>query len=481
MLRIAPLLACAALGGRVAAEPIAATEPPAREPAPPIAAPVAPHELTAADVASAPYPGDESGRTDEPDRDSLPRRAGRLALFPVRLGLNLGLAPVRGLLWAQDRYHLDELYFRAFYNADRTIGLYPTASYAAGYGFDAGAAFKDSEMFGRGETLTLDAVTGALVGDDYHESAHAAFHTGRRLGRVQVGVETGFERRPTDPFYGIGNADVAPQPAAAVDPRRDAAAVPTSYRYQEARAAAYADARITGALHVRALGTVTEHAFSRSTSDAAIDAVYDPAGLVGWPGFASAYGELEVRFDQRGRASSWEPAELHTEGWLVAAALGRSHRLDGGPDFWRGTAEVQQYLRLARGPRLLALRLRGEAVSGAVGEVPFSQLPTLGGGEFLRGYEFQRFRDRAAAVASVEYIWDLAHWVDAVLFVDAGRVYSSMSAIGVDRLRVGFGAAIRIFDESHFLCEVGVASSIDGGFFLNFSFNRVFHATPRWR
>jgi len=113
--------------------------------------------------------------------------------------------------------------------------------------------------------------------------------------------------------------------------------------------------------------------------------------------------------------------------------------------------------------------------------VPFSQLPTLGGGEFLRGYEFQRFRDRAAAVASVEYIWDLAHWVDAVLFVDAGRVYSSMSAIGVDRLRVGFGAAIRIFDESHFLCEVGVASSIDGGFFLNFSFNRVFHATPRWR
>ena len=82
---------------------------------------------------------------------------------------------------------------------------------------------------------------------------------------------------------------------------------------------------------------------------------------------------------------------------------------------------------------------------------------------------------------SVQYIWDLAHNVDAYLFVDAGRVYSSVEDLTFDRLRVGYGLGIELHDNDDFLSEVSFASSLDGGFLVSLSFNPVLDARPRWR
>ena len=474
---------CAPLAARAQAiassETPAANEaksPPATEPPPP-----APRDATAADVANAPLPGDESGRTDPSETDSLARQIGRGVLYVPKLAVELALAPLRAGVWAEDRYQLDDLYYRTFYNADRTIGLYPTGTYASGYGITAGARFSDHDLLGDGELLALQATTGEIDGESYHESLLAQLNTGRRLGRVQLGAEGSFDRRPNDPFYGIGNADVAAPLAMPVDPRTSDFAASTRYRYQEGRVATYLDARVIDSVHARFTGALADHAYERSLTGPAIDEVYDPAGLVGWTGFANAYGELELRIDKRRRASIWEPHDLHAEGWLAAVAVGRVHELDSGPDFWRGSAELQQFIRFGNGPRMLALRARGEAVSGSTSEVPFSELPMLGGGDFLRGYDFARFRDRVSLLGSAEYVWDLAHWFDAALYVDAGRVYSSVSAIDADHLRVGYGLALEIYDDNSFLFEASVSSSIDGGMFLNVMFNPVFDNRPRWR
>jgi len=475
------LVVVAVLARTATAEPIASTELTTHDTLPPLPPAPPPRELTAADVALSPLPGDESGRTDDLPTDSAFRRIARIALFPAHLAVDAALLPVRAAVYAQDRYHLADLYYRTFFNADHTIGLYPTVTYASGYGIDAGVRFKDTELFHQGEALVLQVTTGSVTGDTYHESARAALDTGRRLGAIQLGTDVDFERRPSDPFYGIGNANLGAAPASASDPRNDATAVSTRYRYQELRASAFGDVRIAGALHVRATGAISDQAFERSTTGPAIDGIYDPAGLVGWPGFANAYGELELRIDERRRATPWEPHDLNSEGWLAAVSLGRVHELDGGRDFWRGTVELQEFIRFAMGPRLLALRLRGEAVSGTASEVPFAELPALGGGDFLRGYDFQRFRDRVAALGSAEYVWDLAHWFDAAVFVDAGRVYSSLSTLSVDHVRIGYGAAIQFYDDRSFLFELSIASSIDGGIFLNLSLNALFNAKPRWR
>lgn len=217
---------------------------------------------------------------------------------------------------------------------------------------------------------------------------------------------------------------------------------------------------------------LTDLELGKSTSGNPIDMSYAPDGLVGFDrGVRQVYAELELRFDSRRASSEWEPPDVHSTGTLASLSLGRLTALDGA-DFWRSGVEVQQYLRIAKGPRLLSVRVRGDAVSGTRDEVPFLQLPALGGGAFLRGYARDRFRDRVAAVASVAYEWDLSRFTAAYLFVDAGRVFSALDNITFDNLRVGYGVGAELHNYRAFVLEGSLATSLDGGVFFNLSSTR---------
>src|SRR4051812_11263221 len=126
--------------------------------APPAAAQPAPAPAPApADLTGAPLPGDESGRIDAWDRDSTARRALRGVLYVPKVLVEIVLAPVQLPVWAYDRYHLSDLYYRIFYNEDRTIGLIPTASYATEFGFTVGAKFVATDLLGERENLWASA------------------------------------------------------------------------------------------------------------------------------------------------------------------------------------------------------------------------------------------------------------------------------------------------------------------------------------
>lgn len=457
------------------ADPVAAvvTTPPGTER---VTAPEpAPH--TAASVVGAPVPGDESGRIDDRPGDGVWRRLARDLLAVPRVLFEVIDAPVRGALWANTRYHVQDVYFRVFFNDARTIGLYPTVSFDTGFGYNVGAAFVDRDLFGAREHLALAASTGG----EYRAKLSVSAGTGRRLGdALELAAAASFIRRPNDRFYGIGNADLGPAPSAPVDPRVDPTAIETHYRQQVARAALTADLH-TDHLHMRTTGALIALQIGASTDQPAIDEIYDPAGLVGLGGVHHAYGELEVRWDTRGRGSRWDSPEVYSAGQLAAAFVGRVHRLDGGDDFSRYGLELQHLLRLAAGPRVLAARLHAEAVTGTLDQVPLTELPSLGGASFLRGYPADRFRDRVAVLGSLAYQWDLAMFLDASLFVDAGRVFPSLRDLPLDHPRVGYGVAIALHSEHDFLLEGSVASSIDGGVFLNLTFNRALDAHRRWR
>lgn len=436
--------------------------------------------LTAADVTGAPVPGDESGRTDPDGGDSAMRRGLRGVLFVPKVAVDVALSPLRLSAWAYDRYHLDELYDRVFFNDARTIGLIPTAAFDSGFGLSAGARFVDRDLLGAREHLSIEAKAGGR----YSQVYKAQLHSGDRLGdRLGVELDGQYEQRPKDPFYGIGDNDVSAVPAAPVDPAMTTVAVATRYRERIARVAGVIDVRMVDRFHLRSASELTDRTFAESDASAGvpIGQVYDPATLVGWGGVRYAYSELELRFDSRGRANDFEPEPFYSLGSLAAVFGGRVHRLDHAPDYWRYGVDLQHFLRLDDGPRVLALRLRGEAVSGTRAEVPFTELPQLGGADDLRGYTTDQFRDRILTIGSVEYEWDLSTLLSASLFVDAGRVFGSLDDFGVGHMRVGYGIALGGHSEHIFGFRGSLASSIDGGLFLNLSFNQVFALDERVR
>lgn len=454
--------------GREGREPIVAPAPrPVREP-------------TATDVAGAPIPGQESGRLDrDDDHDSPQRLIGRGFLFLPRIAIMAAVAPIRAGIWANAHYRIDERAHDTLFNKPRTMGLYPTLGYASSYGVTIGARFVDRDLFGGGEQLSFTA----MAGGQFRRLFEASFRTGDLPGeRVHLELKGLYDRRSKERFYGIGNGDEAREGGAEgtpIDPRIDPTSVETRYGQQLLRATAIADLRIAGDLHLLGSGALSRFLISRGEGGPPIDEVYLPDALVGWSGTDDVYTELELHWDSRRSVSAWEPRPIYTAGWFAGAYGGRVHRLDGGPDFWRYGGEVQRFMRIGRGPRVIAARVHAEAVSGSRGEVPFYLLPGLGGSRLLRGYETERFRDRIAAVGSLDYEWDLSQLFSARLFADAGRVYASADELTAEGLRVAYGVGIDMHTQSSFWLRTSLASSIDGGVFLNLTFEPVFEIPRR--
>lgn len=404
--------------------------------------------------------GAESGRVDGMDESpSTARLVGRSLLFVPRTVVDVVALPVRGGLYLLDRFQLVDRWKRIFFNDALTMGLYPTVQIDSGYGLNAGARFVHRDLFGKHEHVALRANTGGR----FHERVAASARTGDRLGeRIALEVGGELERRPKDAFYGIGN---------------DAPGIEGRHRQQLLRATAALDVRTIGALHARFAGSVSDLEYGVSDEGMPIDLAYDPMTLPGWDGVRNVYNEVELKWDSRGPASKWESPALMSSGFLGAAFAGHVHQLGALSDYWRYGLDLQHFAWLGIGPRVLVTRLHVESVTA--GDVSFTELPQLGGKMWLRGYDADRFRDRIAALGSLEYQWDLSRHVNAGLFVDVGRVYSDWSALSFDELRVGYGIDIQIQSTKSFIAEASVASSKDGGVFFNLAFDPVFTISPR--
>lgn len=442
---------------------------PARAEEPPPEAP-----RTAADVDGAPRPGEESGRIDDPDPGpSTAVVAGRAALWVPRLALELAFAPVRAGIYATEKYDVVDRLYELFYDDTHTFGIHPTADIHTDFGATFGARAVHRNLFGAREHVSLRAAFGGR----YRELVKASLRSGHRLDPIEVELVGEIDRRPEEPFYGIGNLD-AGSIEMPIDPRTAPVAIETRYRQQLARAATRVGLRVAPHLHLQAAGSLTDLDFAPSEDGPPIDEVYMIEGMIGYDGLLLGYTELELRWDSRRAQAPWDPPAIHSRGTFAAAFAGRSTNVRDGGGFWRGGVDLQRYWRLADGPRTLITRLYGEAVGGP-DAIPFVELPMLGGKTLLRGYPTDRFRDRIAALGSVEYQWDLARRLSASAFVDAGRVYESARDVELDGMRLGYGIGLQGHTSHAFLVRASIASSIDGGVFLHFSFDPVFELRPR--
>lgn len=116
---------------------------------------------------------------------------------------------------------------------------------------------------------------------------------------------------------------------------------------------------------------------------------------------------------------------------------------EAGTHFWRLEAEAQRFFTLFWRERVLALRARLDRVLAlGSGEIPYADLPALGGSQRLRGYHRGSLRGQGALLLSAEYrypIWDT--W-NAFLFWDEGQVFDKYGQVEPGRFHSAYGAGV---------------------------------------
>jgi hypothetical protein len=462
----------------------AEAQPPPRVVTPPKREqPSQPQAHDAASVRHAPSQAQVTGiARGEPDSTGNNLRVvPRVLLFPGRVVIAIVDAPMRGSFWLYERFQLRERFKAIFFNDTGTVGLYPVAFVETGFGLNAGARFIHRALYRKASLRAR-----ASFGGRFRQIYALKLGSGEIFSdRIELELEAEHEIRPKDRFFGIGNGDAVDMVPEPVDPYEDPAAVDSRFQQTLSRLSAIANIHVAGPFWARLSSAAMWREFDEPAEAREGQNVvenYDTAELPAFEeGAAYTYHELELRIDTRRSASRYEMETVPSTGWLLSGFGGKAIDFDKAPtDYYRYGADLQAYFRLGEAPRLLAFRVYGEGVTGDLDQdIPFVDVPRLGGPLLLRGYDQDRFRDRVLGLASAEYQWDLGYMLTGFLFVDAGRVYPKLDEIEIKDMRVGYGGGIQLQTPGSFIGRVGVASSIDGGLLFNLSLDPVYDPKGR--
>jgi len=137
----------------------------------------------------------------------------------------------------------------------------------------------------------------------------------------------------------------------------------------------------------------------------------------------------------------------------------------GGKDFGfsKFSLDASHYLKLFI-DRILVLRLRGEFSDPLPGKrIPFYYLSEIGQRETVRGFDRGQFRDRDVVLGSLEYRYPVWRLLDAILFVDAGKVSSNIfKEFNFSDFHVGYGGGLRLWGEKGMIAKIEIAWSKNG-------------------
>lgn len=204
--------------------------------------------------------------------------------------------------------------------------------------------------------------------------------------------------------------------------------------------------------------------FSGSYAYARVSTSSDDRSLPGAP--LPGLGEsIDYGVAGASAALDWRSSRGYsTRGGLVRAAWLR-YDAGGGAvfSFDQMEYEVVQLVPLLREQYGLAFRgLVTEARAEPGHEVPFVLLPSIGGGDSVRGLANRRLHDRSRAVVSAEYRWRPSRFLDMALFADSGTVAPRLAALSADRLITAWGIGARLHGPSFTALRVELAGSREG-------------------
>jgi outer membrane protein assembly factor BamA len=338
----------------------------------------------------------------------------RLALSIPRYALKAVFYPVREGVRYLDRHAVIERVVDVLYNDERTAAVVPTFGIDSYFGPSFGLKAFHEDLAGHGEYGSAEARFGGVyqVATQLHFQANQFADSPLWLESVAR-----YESEPALLFQGVGNGSVSE--GTDLNPR--AGAVETRYSQERVLGllrAGYSYGKPGELLRFGATGIYNVRDFGprHRGDDASIEQVYDTGALVGFDRrVPTLEADLNLVIDLR------DVAGATGSGGYLELFGGRVPKL-GDYGFWHHGVELTGYIDLYRRTRVLVLRAMLEAVEGKDADIPFSELPRLGGPHRLRGYPLDRFRDEKAALGTLEYHYPIHQYVAGALFVDVGRV-----------------------------------------------------------
>jgi hypothetical protein len=379
----------------------------------------------------------------------------RAVLFIPSMTLKAIFWPLQKGLRFMERHALVDRVQDILYNDDRSAGVVPVLSFLSKLGPSAGIKLFDNNLGGYGEHGSFSAAFGGR----YAQAYQLTFDADRVLGsRFWVKSLTRFEIQPRQLFYGLGDAPEQPT-GTHLGPRE--ASVETRYRQTRMLAlagAGYTIGRPGGLTKIGMTGILNNRQFAGARAsdlgegDHSLTDVYDTSKL---PGFDEGSRTVELNGnvivdtrDNEGATSSGAYLELFGGGLVPQHQYRFAHY----------GAELTGYIDLYRHTRVLVLRFAHEAVAGKDEEIPFAELPRLGGPKRLRGFSLDRFRDKTTAVATAEYHYPIHEYVSGSLFLDAGRAAPTYkSLVELDKWHLGGGGGIIVRSKNSVLFTLDVA------------------------
>lgn len=426
----------------------------AAEPAPPVeerraAEPTPPAEERRAE----PVPSDQA-RNYEKEPGTEPEDVAlfvpRVVLAVPRYALKIIFFPIREGIEFLDRHAVVERVTDFLYNDERTAAVLPTFSVDSTFGPSFGLKAFHENLAGHDEHASVEARFGGLYKFATQLHFHADHFGGSRLWLESVAR---VESEPGLLFQGIGHPEER-DGGSGLDPR--AAAVKT--RYSETRwlgllRSGYTLGRPGSMLQLGATALYNIRDFGRKErgSGESIELVYDTSRLNGFnERVATLEADLNLIIDFR------DVAGATSNGMYLELFGGRVPRF-GHYDYWHHGAELTGYIDLYQRTRVLVLRGFVEGVEGDEQDIPFTDLPRLGGPSRLRGYSLDRFRDEKAAVGTLEYHYPIHQYVAGSLYADVGRVGRSYADLFDGKWRVGAGGGFIVRSRDHQLFTFDIA------------------------
>jgi hypothetical protein len=315
--------------------------------------------------------------------------------------------PLGFALASAERAGLPTLFYDLFtFGPEQQGGLIPTAYVDFGFRPSVGLYFFYDDVGMPGHDLRLRLATG---GREWLSGSVSQRLELDADGRQRVALELSGLRRPDHAFFGIGPNSLQSSLA----------------RYGEDRlmARTFFEARPSDEVAMRAEVSLSDVGFRRGGLGGdrrLLDAV--TAGAPAPPGFARGYTLLEsaltAAYDGR-----WSKARRPAGVFGRARAAHVSNFRDR-TSFAKLGASAGGFVDLNDRGRVVSLTVAARFADPiGRGEVPFTELPSLGGEEPMRGHYPGRLRDRSAVSAELAYTWPIWIWLNGALRAEVGNAF----------------------------------------------------------